>query len=385
MNNLTLEQLEFETKVDASDVFDMLPDGVILVDTRGKIQYVNSRTIELFEYEDFELINESIEILLPRNMRHHHAHQRRSYDENPHKKLMGDRKVLQGATKGGALVEVEISLGPVVIADKQFTIAIIRDATVRNRIERLESINKELEHFAYYIAHDLQEPLRTISSFANFINLEKSDELDDTTSSYLGHILKACHRMDNTIKGLLEFSRLDEKRELVPVNFNTILRDLKDDLKVSIADSGAVIEAVKLPIIKADEANMTLLFQNLISNAIKFKNPAVPPIIKISSCRKEDHWLFSFQDNGIGIEDQYHEKIFELCKRLHSKSRYDGSGIGLSHCKKIVESLWRQDLGRIQHWKWQYFLFYTKGKLILCLASDAKKTDLFQLKKLQVR
>jgi len=230
MNEPALNQERMSTNASIDNFFEMLPDGVILTDKKGKIQNANFKASEIFEYEHAELINKQIEILLDQSLRNQHKQHRKDYIQHPHKKLMSDRKILHGRKKNGEQIQVEVSLGPITIHGNQFFVAIVRDASIRNRIEQLENTNKELEQFAYFIAHDLQEPLRTITSFAKFLNLEISDQLDEKALNYLLHISQACHRMENTIKGLLNFSCIGTKAEFSSINCNTILQNIIKDL-----------------------------------------------------------------------------------------------------------------------------------------------------------
>ena len=222
MNEQELNRDCISENAPIDDFFELLPDGVILTDKRGKIQKVNLKASEIFEYEHAELVNEQIEILLDHSLQNQHKQHRKDYNQHPHKKLMSDRKILRGRKKNGEQIQVEISLGPVTINDNQFIIATVRDASIRNHIEQLENTNKELEQFAYYIAHDLKEPLRTISSFAKFLDLEISDQLNEKALDYLLHISQASQRMENTIKGLLNFSCVGTNAQLSSINCNTI-------------------------------------------------------------------------------------------------------------------------------------------------------------------
>jgi len=208
----------------------------------------------------------------------------------------------------------------------------------------LESKNKELEQFAYIASHDLQEPLNTITSFINLITEDYGDNFDDIGKESLTFIQNASVRMKKLIDALLRYSRLGRSREFTEVNCNTVLNELKADLKIRIEDSGAKIITKNLPIVTGSEIEIRLLFQNLISNGIKFRAAGVTPKISISSIKKtntkesKDFWEFSVKDNGIGIPDQHKERIFSIFQRLHSREDYEGTGIGLAHCKKIVES-----------------------------------------------
>lgn len=202
---------------------------------------------------------------------------------------------------------------------------------------QLEIKNKELEQFAFVASHDLQEPLRTISSFTELLTDEYASKFDANANTYIRFISQSAMRMRDLITGLLEYSRLGNKIILEQTDCNEILNHAIENLHISIEKSGAVIKAERLPVLKAYPIELELLFQNLIGNAIKFRKKTVAPEITIKAVRQTNEWLFSFADNGIGIEAKHFEKIFLLFQRLHSRDNYEGSGIGLSHCKKIVE------------------------------------------------
>jgi ligand-binding sensor domain-containing protein/signal transduction histidine kinase len=203
--------------------------------------------------------------------------------------------------------------------------------------ENLGRINTELEQFVYIASHDLREPLRTTASFVQLFQQQYKGKLDLKADSYLHYIADASGRMKMLIDGLLEYSRIGSKKELQPVNGNLILQEVLTDLGIAIKESGANVMADKLPLINAHPTAIKLLFQNLIANSIKFRKKDVPPIIRVAAEIKDDTWKFSFTDNGIGIDQQYSEKIFAIFQRLHTRAEYEGSGIGLAHCKKIVE------------------------------------------------
>ncbi|MCG8309165.1 MAG: ATP-binding protein [Cytophagales bacterium] len=331
------EVSEFAEKFDLLDIFELLPDGVLLVDKFGKIRVDNSKVTEIFGYRKHELLDKDIESLIPEQFRLAHSKHRERYASNPERKMMNTRKVLIGRKKGGEDIEVEISLGPITIRNQKLTIAIIRDASARNHIEYLERINNELEQISYFIAHDLSEPLRTVDSFVHLINIELADQLNNHTTEYLSHISQACQRMSNIIQDLIKFATIDKQNEYKRINCFQILDDLKKDLKLKIQESGAQIEIGNLPYITADETGIRLLFQNLISNAIKFSKANESPQVAITATEEEAYWKFMVRDHGIGISPEQHYKIFQIFHRLHDKKQFQGTGIGLSHCKKIVE------------------------------------------------
>ena len=209
----------------------------------------------------------------------------------------------------------------------------------------LESKNKELEQFAYIASHDLQEPLNTISSFIGLIAEDYGESFDDVGKESLVFIQDASVRMKKLIDALLQYSRLGRAKEYTDVDCNKVLKELEGDLKVVIEETGAKINKNTLPVVKGSEVELRLLFQNLITNAIKFREAEKVPEIEIAASRNGFHnnisnafWQFSVKDNGIGIPEEHQERIFAIFQRLHSREQFEGTGIGLAHCKKIVES-----------------------------------------------
>lgn len=212
------------------------------------------------------------------------------------------------------------------------------DITARKSIEKkLKAKNKELEEFAYIAAHDLQAPLNTIISVAELFNLQYKGVLDESGSQFLGFISDASMRMTDLIRGLLDYSRIGRGKKLTWVDCNTVVNNVLDDLRAVINKTNANIEIGELPQLAGYETELRLLFQNLISNAIKFRKPSANPCIQVAAKKGNSHWMLSFKDNGIGIPEEYKEQIFNIFQRLHSQSEYKGTGIGLAHCRKIVE------------------------------------------------
>ncbi len=211
-----------------------------------------------------------------------------------------------------------------------------REQADRFNIE-LKRKNKELEQFAYVASHDLQEPLRTSSSYVQLIQKQYQGQLDEKADKYFSYIVDSSDRMKTLIKDLLDFSRIGVKGEFVRVDCNKILKDVLADIDIAISDCAAEIKSDPLPVIQGYPTEMKQLFQNLLINAIKFRAKDVCPIINISVLKIDNYWQFAFSDNGIGIDKQHNEKIFIIFQRLHNRTEYKGSGIGLSHCKKIVE------------------------------------------------
>ncbi|MFY8019717.1 MAG: PAS domain-containing sensor histidine kinase, partial [Bacteroidia bacterium] len=203
--------------------------------------------------------------------------------------------------------------------------------------DQLMNINKELEQFVYIASHDLQEPLLTIKSCAEIITNEAGETLNPEMRIYLDFISKSSERLKELIKGLMQYSRIGREKKIENVNIQELLTDVKKDLDYSIEESSAVIKFEHLPIIEGHPTELRLLFQNLLSNAIKFRTKTKQPIIQINCKEDSEYWTFTVADNGIGIEQKNLEKVFIIFKRLHNRDEYDGTGIGLAHCKKIID------------------------------------------------
>lgn len=215
---------------------------------------------------------------------------------------------------------------------------------LRNVTELEQTKNKfelkmnELSQFASIVSHDLKDPLNTISGFVELIEEEYFSKLDDEAKNLLSFISGATERMRNVITDLLDYSRIDGgKKDVTAINCQELIEKILLDLTVKIKESDTKIDAAHLPIINGYKTELRLLFQNLISNSIKFVKADVTPKITISASEEKDHWIFSVKDNGIGIAEKNKDKIFNVFERLHSRSEYEGTGIGLAHCKKIVE------------------------------------------------
>ena len=206
------------------------------------------------------------------------------------------------------------------------------------RALELEQSNSELEQFAYVASHDLQEPLRKVASFCQLLQRRYIGQLDARADQYIEFAVDGATRMQALIDDLLTFSRVGRlEPEPVLVSCASALSQARVNLAAEIRTSGAVIEAAELPAVRAEFSVLTSLFQNLIGNAVKFRSEK-PPVIQVSVSELDDSfWLFSVADNGIGIESDYADRIFVIFQRLHGRSEYDGTGIGLAMCRKIVE------------------------------------------------
>jgi signal transduction histidine kinase/CHASE3 domain sensor protein len=222
---------------------------------------------------------------------------------------------------------------------------IARDISERKRFEdillrqseELKRSNAELEQFAYVASHDLQEPLRMVASYMQLLAERYQGQLDAKADKYIGYAVDGARRMQALINDLLALSRVNSRGgEFTPTDCESVIGRVLHDLDASIRTSSALVECEGLPTVLADERQLAQLFQNLLGNALKFR-AAEAPRVRLHAEQQQELWLFSVQDNGIGIDPQHADKIFILFQRLHSRQQYDGTGIGLAICKKIVE------------------------------------------------
>ena len=205
--------------------------------------------------------------------------------------------------------------------------------------KELEASNKELEQFAYAASHDLKEPLRMIGTYTQLIEKRIGTKLDESSKEYMFFVVDGVKRMQHLLDDLLEYSRLGKNTNLKENDLNKTLLLVVNNLMLQMKETNAVIYATDLPVIYSSSTEMMQLLQNIISNGLKFQAPNVSPKITIKSREKKDHYLISITDNGIGIPAENQHKVFSMFERLHSKTEYEGTGIGLSTCKKIVNNL----------------------------------------------
>ena len=223
--------------------------------------------------------------------------------------------------------------------------ALLLDVTelkqAQNRLERdaqnLERSNVDLQQFAYVASHDLQEPLRAVSSYCQLLEKHYTGQLDERAIRWLQFVVNGAQRMQTLVRDLLTYARIDNKAESwITVDSHAVCRQAIDNLSQLVTESAAQVTVGKLPIVWADATQLEALFQNLIGNAVKFRGDR-PPRVEITAKQVESNWLFAVRDNGIGIKPEFHERVFEIFKRLQSQDRFPGTGIGLAICKRIVE------------------------------------------------
>lgn len=248
-------------------------------------------------------------------------------------------KVAKGEKGVSVDSKADGEIGQLLEAMSEMSKAIERsEDQLRDRNIDLERSNAELEQFAYVASHDLQEPLRMVASYTQLLEKRYSEKLDDTAREYIDFAVDGVGRMRALINDLLMYSRVGRRQKaLEAVNTDDVLQRALSNLKIAIEESKAKIVVDSLPVVNGDEIQLLQLFQNLIANAMKFRNEDKLPQVAIGAVRNQREWVFSIADNGIGIEEQFSERIFEIFQRLHTREKYSGTGIGLAICRKIVE------------------------------------------------
>ncbi len=325
---------------------------VAITDAQGKITYVNDRFCKISQYEREELIGQTHRII---NSGYHAPE---FFQDLWSTIARGQiwRGEIKNRAKDGSYYWVDTTIVPFLDeSGKPWQyLAIRRDITERKQRERevrefatqLQRSNRELENFAYIVSHDLQEPLRKMKSFSQLLARECQGQFTDNEKAhrYLDYIIDAAQRQRTMIQALLNYSRLGRNDSTkVAIELGAVVEKVLDDLSIPIAENQATVTVTDLPTVQASLSQMAQLFLNLIGNGIKFQGSA-PPKIQIKAHLHSSEWLISVQDNGIGIKPQYAERIFQIFQRLHSRSEYPGTGIGLAICRKIVEghsgSIW---------------------------------------------
>ncbi len=320
-------------------IFNHAPDGILVVNKNGIITRANPKVEEIFQYKKEELISQRVEILVPDEFKKKHPSQVKSFFDNPGPRGMGSGLNISGQRKDGSLIAVDIALSP--LGDD--VMAIIRDVSLeRKNTEELKRSNDELSQFAYIASHDLQEPLRKIRSFLTLLFEGIKTNLTEEEVLYINKIDNSADRMQTLINDLLTFSRVRTNQESFKLeSLNDLLLEVIDIFELKIRECDASLDIGSLPDIMVDGKQIKQLFQNLIGNALNYRKKDEAPRIKIFASlenkSQNQNVEIHFQDNCIGFEQKYADKIFDVFKRLHKRNEYEGTGIGLAICKKIVE------------------------------------------------
>ena len=325
--------------------FELATAGIAHVDLSGRFMKVNRRLCEILGYGEQELIGRPVKEISHPEDRNLTDSQRMRVRSGEKPSVRFEKRYLR---KSGAIVWVDLSVALACDASgvPQYEIALFDDITERKKAEaalreaheELKRSNAELEQFAYVASHDLQEPLRMVSSYTQLLMRRYGDKLDGDAREFTAFIVDGATRMKQLIEDLLAYSRVGTRdKNFKPVEAESSLKRALTNLRAAIQDSGATVTQDKLPTIPCDEVQLAQLFQNLIGNALKFRKPDAAPAVHVGAADQGAEWEFMVRDNGIGIEPQYFERIFMVFQRLHDKGEYPGTGIGLAIVKKVVE------------------------------------------------
>lgn len=318
--------------------------AIILLDRQGYIETWNKGAEKIKGYKAEDIIGQNFRVFygesdrqagLPSQLLAEAALAGKVYHEGW--RLRNDGSRFWGAVTIVASHDEQGVLTGFAKVTRDLTERVEAETTIKLHAQNLEIQNKELEQFVYIASHDLQEPLLNVSNSAELLQFEYGDKLDESAEMYLNVISQCTHRMRDLIKDLLDYSRIGRKRELATVDCQQMIDTLRDDLSVRLRQTGATLVYDTLPTVNVYAVELRQLVQNLISNAIKFTTAGRKPVVTISATRHDHHWQFAVADNGIGIDPSYRDKIFKIFQRLHGRDAYEGNGIGLAHCKKIVE------------------------------------------------
>lgn len=351
---LQLSELIYKNLNDSSN------DAIIIADENGIIISWNKIAADIFGYTEAEVAGQNVYIIMPEKYRAEHKAGIKRFLATGKSHLVGSRMEMEGKHKSGREFPIEITLSHWKLDSKHFFSASIRDITLQKRaqeklnaaLEELKRSNEELEQFAYIASHDLQEPLRKIRAFGGRLAARYDESAEIQGKEYVVRMVDAAERMQCLIIDLLSFSTVSRDiGDKTKVDLGKILKIVLDDLQVAITEAGAQIEYDDLPVLNiANPTQMQQLFQNLLSNAIKFRKKDVSPEIKIQcrtiqgraieyneiqAVKNKTYYEIKITDNGIGFDNKYNDKIFTIFQRLHGRSEYKGTGIGLALCRKI--------------------------------------------------
>lgn len=331
-------------------------DGIITIDAEGRVETFNPAAEQIFGYEAEEVVGRNVKILVPVPLSESHDGYIRTYLESGRKKIIGSIREVIGKRKDGSEFPVDLSVSEMRVDERIRFAGIVRDISdrkqaeeallaanqnlelrIQERTEELVRSNEDLQQFAYAASHDLQEPLRMVSSYVQLLERRYRDRLDEDALQFIQYAVDGSARMKQLIDDLLAYSRIGTQgKPLQPVDVEEVLAQALENLSVAIEECSAEITWDTLPPVLGDHTQLLRLLQNLVGNAIKYRGTRVPAI-HVSAVEDGSMWRFAVRDNGIGFDPKHAGRVFEVFQRLHSRQEYSGTGIGLSVCKKIVE------------------------------------------------
>jgi PAS domain S-box-containing protein len=329
-------------------LLEAAPDAMVVVNQGGEIVLLNVQAEKQFGYSRDELVGQQVKNIIPQGFAERLIADGTRSAAQALAQQIGTGIALAGRRRDGTEFPIEIMLSPLESAEGILVTAAIRDITERNKSEErlvktvgeLKRSNDELQQFAYVASHDLQEPLRMVASYTQLLAKRYQGRLDSDADEFIAFAVDWCNRMQGLIQDLLAYSRAGTKgKALCQVSGEDALEGALTNLRATIEQSGAIVSHDSLPAIRTDETQLTQVFQNLVGNAIKYRRAEVPRVHVSATKSGDNEWIFSVRDNGLGIAPQYFERIFVLFQRLHGRDEFDGTGMGLAICKKVLERL----------------------------------------------
>ena len=326
-------------------LLEAAPDAMVVVSQDGEIVLVNVQAEKQFGYRRDELLGQQVTSIIPEGFAERLASDALRSAEDALAQQIGAGIELSALRKDGGEFPIEIMLSPLESSGVFLVTAAIRDISARKdaeaqllgKVAELKRSNEELEQFAYIASHDLQEPLRMVASYTQLLERRYKGKLDADADTFIHFAVDGASRMQRLIQDLLAFSRVGTKGEsLIDTSSETALNEALLNLQGAIEDGRIVVTHDALPDVVGDQTQLIQLFQNLVGNAIKYRGTR-PTQIHVSAKQNDDQWIFSVRDNGLGIDEKYFERIFGMFQRLHKREEFEGTGIGLAICRKIVE------------------------------------------------
>jgi len=337
-------------------LFETAPDAIIIADNQGKMVLVNAQTEKLFGYHRDELLNLPMEILIPERFRGQHPGHRAGFFTGPQLRSMGAGLELFGLRNDGTEFPVEISLSSLETEQGMLASSAIRDITSRKRTEEarrhngdlerrvmertaeLAAANKELEAFAYSVAHDLRAPLRHIDGFSKLLVEHLGGSLDESALHYLDTIQSSTRSMADMVDGLLNLSRVARREvNLQVTGLSSLVEEALQDLKPEVQGRQIEWRIARLPFVESDPALLKQVFINLLSNAVKFTRTRPRAIIEVDQTNVDGESVIYVRDNGVGFSMKYADKLFGVFQRLHRQEDFEGTGVGLATVLRIIE------------------------------------------------
>jgi PAS domain S-box-containing protein len=329
-------------------LLEAAPDAMVVVNQSGEIVLLNVQAEKQFGYTRDELISQRVTKIVPEGFSERLFADGTLTAADAAAQQNGARIELYGRRKDESDFPIEIMLSPLESTEGILWTAAIRDVSVRKQseahlvkmVEELKRSNDELQQFAYVASHDLQEPLRMVASYTQLLASRYKGRLDSDADEFIAYAVDGSNRMQGLIQDLLAYSRAGTNgKPLRDISAEKALDEALSNFRKTIQESGAVVTHDALPVITADDSQLALVFQNLVGNAIKYHGPQAPLVHVSATKNGGNEWTFSVRDNGMGIDPQYFERIFVIFQRLHGRTEFEGTGIGLAICKKILERL----------------------------------------------